>query len=150
MNKEIIQAVYASFYASLNSFMALDIASTYSRDNVIMRKGMPTTTEISSSYMSRITQKRHILSTSWNSKYKKMLQSGRIVHANEINYTTKMNFYQLHLIKLFLLVYFAYEIWNRKGNSLIRCVSRKKITYISIFWHVVYINCHFSNTRYSS
>ena len=43
MNKEIIQAVYASFYASLNSFMALDIASTYSRDNVIMRKGMPTT-----------------------------------------------------------------------------------------------------------
>ena len=126
MNKEIIQAVYASFYASLNSFMALDIASTYSRDNVIMRKGMPTTTEISSSYMSRITQKRHILSTSWNSKYKKMLQSGRIVHANEINYTTKMNFYQLHLIKLCLLVYFAYEIWNRKGNSLIRCVSRKK------------------------
>ena len=131
MNKEIIQAVYASFYASLNSFMALDIASTYSRDNVIMRKGMPTTTEISSSYMSRITQKRHILSTSWNSKYKKMLQSGRIVHANEINYTTKMNFYQLHLIKLCLLAYFAYEIsnnliWNRKGNSLIRCVSRKK------------------------
>ena len=134
MNKEIIQAVYASFYASLNSFMALDIASTYSRDNVIMRKGMPTTTEISSSYMSRITQKRHILSTSWNSKYKKMLQSGRIVHANEINYTTKMNFYQLHLIKLCLL-----EPKNYKN-----------ITYISIFWHVVYINCHFSNTRYSS
>ena len=138
MNKEIIQAVYASFYASLNSFMALDIASTYSRDNVIMRKGMPTTTEISSSYMSRITQKRHILSTSWNLKYKKMLQSGRIVHANEINYTTKMNFYQLHLIKLCLLAYFAYEIsnnliWNRKGNSLIRCVSRKKISLIFLF-----------------
>ena len=38
-----------------------------------------------------------------------MLQSGRIVHANEINYTTKMNFYQLHLIKLCLLAHFAYE-----------------------------------------
>ena len=135
MNKEIIQAFYASLYASLNSFMALDIASTYSRDNVIMRKGMPTTTEISSSYMSRITQKRHILSTSWNSKYKKMLQSGRIVHANEINYTTKMNFYQLHLIKLCLLAHFAYEnlIWNRKGHSLIRCVSQKKISLIFLF-----------------
>jgi len=135
VNKEIIQAVYASFYASLNSFMALDIASTYSRDNVIMRKGMPTTTEISSSYMSRITQKRHILSTSWNLKYKKMLQSGRIVHANEINYTTKMNFYQLHLIKLCLLAHFDYEnlIWNRKGNCLIRCVSPKKISLIFLF-----------------
>ena len=140
MNKEIIQAVYASFYASLNSFMALDIASTYSRDNVIMRKGMPNYyyyTGISSLHEQNHA-KAHILSTSWNSKYKKMLQSGRIVHANEINYTTKMNFYQLHLIKLCLLAYFAYEIsnnliWNRKGNSLIRCVSRKKISLIFLF-----------------
>ena len=105
MNKEIIQAFYASLYASLNSFMALDIASTYSRDNVIMRKGMPTTTAFLRCCTWTESRKKtphsfHIV------KFEKKSQNSNstIVHATKNYSIQQMNLYQLYIIGLHIHV----------------------------------------------